>query len=155
MKIITKPWGVTVDVHHDEKKYVSVAIATGGFSSVHFHVNKSNEFFVFSGRLLVEHYKTKHEGGKYHVEEVYEQVLLGGQSIVIPAGVLHRFSTRGVPVTFVETYEVFNRYKRFTKSDIVRLIPNAAHGRPPKLEIGYSWERKPDLPHLCLPPSQQ
>jgi mannose-6-phosphate isomerase-like protein (cupin superfamily) len=91
-----KVWGTTerifamnnVEVHR-------ITVVPGGYCSRHYHLHKSNLFFVESGKLVVEQW-TK-EG---HCDRT---ILLPGERMVVPPGMVHKFEC---PVQTI-AYEIY------------------------------------------------
>ena len=86
----SKVWGQVERVETDGfSKFVDVLhIKPGGYSSEHWHENKSNLFHVLSGRLELRQWTPRlSEGG-----EIVDVTTLGpGEATTIPCRVWHQF----------------------------------------------------------------
>jgi quercetin dioxygenase-like cupin family protein len=106
-----KAWGRTrtLVVGHNAE-VVECEIKAGGFSSVHFHEFKSNEFVIMEGKIDVPNLSH---------EEPIEIILSAGDSLRIAPGVKHQFRA----ITDCRLIEIYTRRDggKIDPADIVRL----------------------------------
>jgi mannose-6-phosphate isomerase-like protein (cupin superfamily) len=97
LPFVIKPWGKEVIVYNDsEQNYCGKFITVNREcdSSLHFHRNKHETFLVVRGVVVLEIYPGD---GQKHIH-----VLHPGDTMVIPAGVAHRFRGAQEVNQFVE-----------------------------------------------------
>lgn len=93
-----KPWGWSLDLGCDRDRMEEFGhrilsrralafIKRGGFSSVHYHGEQSNAFYVFGGKLIVREFE---RDGSVPVI-LGETTLYAGDEMLIRAGQLHQF----------------------------------------------------------------
>lgn len=93
---IEKAWGRTRDLHcNGSLEIIECEIVKGGFSSLHRHAAKSNEFMVVSGRLLL------------HIDDCpggrVRELTPSTGCYCVAAGVGHQFSALE-PTVLIEFY---------------------------------------------------
>lgn len=111
---IEKPWGWTVDLIYEPTLQISLLdIDRAGFCSIHFHEEKQNRFLVRRGALSIFR----------DVDGVMvERILRAGDSIDIPAEMIHQFVARR-NTRVLEIYTPAHRSAMVRRDDIVRLTP--------------------------------
>jgi mannose-6-phosphate isomerase len=111
-----KPWGhETIFAAHEGKYIGKIIYVTAGQSlSLQYHTEKEETISVLSGQALIRHGPV---GG-----ELTEQLFGPGDTIYIPAGVVHRVTAIG-DVTFAEASTAAPGWRE----DVVRL--EDAYGR--------------------------
>jgi len=108
IEIEQKPWGVTALLFSDSITQVNhISVCEGGFSSKHFHKHKVNVFVVCSGELLVYLFNE-------HLQPTKQHVLRSGDTLVVPARVIHQFCAT----------EQTNAYELYYGSSGGELFPN-------------------------------
>lgn len=87
-----KLWGVTRCLHADATHEVwHASPKKGGYSSVHYHRKTPNKFYLVSGRMSVDEFRTNLQDGRPGDQPIKCHVLNPGQEIVIEEGTWHRF----------------------------------------------------------------
>ena len=80
-----KCWGRVEHLFHSEHAAVSLLeIKKGGYTSIHYHRQRVNQFTVISGRVIIEHWTL----GKM---DLGKRELGPGESMEVDAGIEHRF----------------------------------------------------------------
>ena len=116
--ITPKSWGKSIRRFIDSYLQVEEAhIDKGGYSSVHLHERKWNEFIVSKGSLLVHIYDDQ---GKSEMTHELEP----GIRIHVPPNIRHQF----VATTKVVVYEVyFDPSHQLDPEDIIRFSKNGCY----------------------------
>lgn len=97
MALTKKEWGwTTTEVESTYCEVHRVDILRGGFCSWHLHSLKTNIFSVASGRLIIEQ--------KVFPDNIMQTLLQPGDTLRVPAGVVHRFVAPFEPVRAFEIY---------------------------------------------------
>lgn len=130
MRTETKPWGAAV--HYLESYWCQVSVITvvaGGYSSIHLHERKHNQFTIASGKMIVREFG---EDGR-----MVQAWMLDASSpnpvrrtVVIPKGVRHQFFCPE-PARVVETYFVDDPSEELVLGgDIIRFSENGVEPQP-------------------------
>lgn len=128
-----KTWGWSTRVLINEMLQVEhILVQPGGYSSVHLHEDKVNQFIVKRGTLLVNYFDEQ-------LENDGQDTLHCGDSVAISVGRRHQF----VAMSEVEGYEVYwttNDAKKVEADDIVRFSENGvdiSQASAPEVEVKY------------------
>ena len=105
-----KLWGETRCVFRDDTHEVwHASPKKGGYSSVHHHTHRHNEFYVVAGELWVKVFRDLRDDIPDHAV-----LLRPGEKCVVPAGLYHQFLA-ATDAELIETY-----YHRLGDDDITR-----------------------------------
>jgi mannose-6-phosphate isomerase-like protein (cupin superfamily) len=134
-----KQWGSACDLARGDAYSVSLArIRPWHRCSRHHHVHKSNTFYVVSGVLYV---KVEHPSvTETEPARVVRYTLGEGDSLTVPAGLVHRFETEEEAAVVIETYAAIGP----VSADIVRqdeggswrATPQSGMVRPDRQDVG-------------------
>jgi mannose-6-phosphate isomerase-like protein (cupin superfamily) len=103
-----KIWGMTSEIFNRNNVSINrIEVKKDSCCSKHKHQHKHNIFFVESGSIKIQEWKTEYD-------LIDETVLKGGDSTSIPPGNFHRFI--GLEESVV--YEIY--YVELLSSDIIR-----------------------------------
>lgn len=133
---LAKPWGYSTRVYCNEQLQVErIFIRPGGFSSVHMHSCKVNQFVVNKGILLVNLFDDQ-------LRPVESHSLDAGESWVVGVGEKHQF----VACSLVEGYEFYWPEKdvELDPNDIVRYTTNGVD------EAWTAMRGKTAFPYCCV-----
>ena len=118
-QVTSKPWGKSIRRFiNGFIQFEEIHIKKGGFSSVHYHERKWNEFLIQSGSLRVNFY---HASGKLKVTHEIEP----GIKIVAPPKSRHQFIAHKGDVVGYEIYYDFSG--KLDSEDIVRFSTNGCY----------------------------
>ena len=105
---LPKTWGWSTRVYCNEQLQVErIIVKAGGYSSIHLHAHKVNQFLVSTGTMNVMLFDEQ-------LRSCQSQLLQPGEYYVVPTGVRHQFHA----LTACEGYEFY------WPSDLVQLDPN-------------------------------
>lgn len=125
---IKKPWGWSIpQVRTPEMHQDICLIETGGYSSIHKHVAKSNVFIVLDGILTINWFAAPYRAGEE--PRFNRRVVMRGatpsNNCVASPGELHQFDADGGgAVMLLEIYTPAFTGKPLVADDIVRFSTN-------------------------------
>lgn len=126
MPTINKPWGVCTPIARGSIVQLDkLRILKGGFSSLHWHDRRVNQFVIESGDLTIYHADRR---------QLHAVTLGPGHMLSIDPGVIHQFYCEADCVCW-EFYYQKPQYGQIDPDDIVRLTQNGRDHFPvPTLE---------------------
>lgn len=103
-KLVLKKWGTEEIIVNSDYCGKRLTVMPGCACSIHYHVKKTETFFVLDGRLALELYKPRYP--REIVDELPEligrKILRAGRSLTIGPLTPHRFWAYSEPVRFME-----------------------------------------------------
>ena len=129
-KIVPKGWGREVHIHND-RDYCGklLHLNEGGQCSLHFHVNKTETFYILEGRVELE---------LFHDLNTEKILLEEGESIDIPRFLAHSF--RGIKKSVILEISTFDE-----ETDSVRIKAGDSQNKgcyPIDDDKFIEWEQK-------------